>query len=275
VRESRVFTDVWYRVQQRIVLSLLRRLSAKHREDGFPQIAVFAHDVIGQQVAIFGRYEHEILQSIETEILPLIDPAESCAVDVGANVGNHTFAFAEHFAEVHAFEPNPNVFRILVANVAEFDSVCCHNVAVSDASRSLFLDVPMENICGGSVSPRATDDAAVAIEAVTLDAMRPQFGRRVGLMKIDVEGHELEVFRGSVGVLREDRPIVLFEQAALEPRIFALLESLGYRRFAFFAHQYRTGLRRIFTGRSLVLVSVGSWEQLPPGWNALVVGFPS
>jgi hypothetical protein len=57
-------------------------------------------------------------------------------------------------------------------------------------------------------------------------------GRRVCLIKIDVEGHELSVLKGALGVIARDKPVLLIEMEYCHnspvAEIFALLGELGY-----------------------------------------------
>ena len=69
-----------------------------------------------------------------------------------------------------------------------------------------------------------------------LDEMESVEGREIGLIKIDVEGHEEAVLRGAERLLRRHRPIILFEQ---HPDVIEqgtspaaeFLRKLGYRHF--------------------------------------------
>jgi hypothetical protein len=62
----------------------------------------------------------------------------------------------------------------------------------------------------------------------------PRSGRRVSFLKCDVEGHELNVFRGAEQLLRRDRPVLLFECEQRHhggrpiSEVFTYLEGLGY-----------------------------------------------
>ena len=62
-----------------------------------------------------------------------------------------------------------------------------------------------------------------------LDSLLDGLGvERVDLLKIDVDGGDLDVLRGAAAVLRRDRPIVIVELAANERAIYDLLRALGY-----------------------------------------------
>ena len=102
----------------------------------------------------------------------------------------------------------------------------------------------------GSVSPGASlvpggEEGlrhSLRVPVKTLDAYRAaRTDRRVGFIKCDCEGHELEVFRGAVELLRRDRPALLFEceqrhlPGASPATVFDFLRALGYRGWFFHA----------------------------------------
>jgi hypothetical protein len=76
------------------------------------------------------------------------------------------------------------------------------------------------------------------IHIETLDSIAKTTGAPITLVKLDLQGVELNALRGATTVLRENRPYVLFEFAStLHPdrlegeRIFKLLQEAGYRTF--------------------------------------------
>src|SRR5690606_17266399 len=71
------------------------------------RITVFRNDHVGDKIARHGLYEKENLLLL----LKLLEQLPQAVVlDVGANIGNHTLAFATRATEVHAFEPIPYLF---------------------------------------------------------------------------------------------------------------------------------------------------------------------
>lgn len=169
-------------------------------------------------------------QSMLAEIGPLL-PDSPTVVDVGANIGNHALFFAKVTgAKVLAFEPNPEAYSILEANVALnqlTEEIDLHKIGVgsgegrgeinnvSDINLGMAKVVSAE---GGSVEIRSLDDVLGS--------------QHVDLIKIDVEGMECEVLKGARGVLERCKPLVIAEAATLEELsgIEHLLRPLGYRK---------------------------------------------
>lgn len=96
----------------------------------YPQMCCYALDTIAMHLSLDGRYEREELEFILTRFDGAI--RGRTVLDVGANIGNHTLAFAERAARVVALEPHPVTFRLLELNVREADNVTPLNLGASD-----------------------------------------------------------------------------------------------------------------------------------------------
>jgi FkbM family methyltransferase len=130
---------------------------------------------------------------------------DTIAIDCGANVGHYTALMAERGAEVYAFEPNPDAFAVLEKRFADAANVRCLRQAVSDrdGTARLYLhedaaDDPVRWSVGSSLvasKGNVRPDRFVEVETIDLDAFVAGLGRRVRLLKLDVEGAELPVLR--------------------------------------------------------------------------------
>jgi FkbM family methyltransferase len=168
------------------------------------------------------------------------------AVDIGAHKG--AYAYWMHRAvmpggRVVCFEPQPELARYLgrMKSALRLDRLEVENRALSSRGGEMALVVP-----GGRTSPGGTLEAGLirgehATYPVPVTTLDDHFGADapVRLIKCDVEGHELEVFRGGERLLRSRRPILLFECEERHHRryssgeVFAFLEALGYQGFFF------------------------------------------
>lgn len=121
-------------------------------------------------------------------------------IDCGANVGDITSLFCRTGATVYAFEPNPLCFKILSTRFLALRSVHCFNQAVMDRDCRMMLRTPdphgnwdaLDCTIASSVIPGA-DDAytEVEVECIDLDRFIQSLGRRVRLLKLDIEGAEV------------------------------------------------------------------------------------
>ena len=194
-------------------------------------------------------------------------------IDVGANIGLFSIRYARHFKRVLALEVNPITALVLRANLKWND---CNNVDVIEKGASskrgkAVVGIPSNgNLGWASIEAgKRSDRRAIAAAVDKLDAIAASANVRekIGLIKIDVEGHEREVLIGAAAILRRDRPVLLYEQltgaAATECR--ELLRKFGYSRF------YRIGRTKPFWNpirRSEVFLEEASADE---GRAALIV----
>ena len=143
--------------------------------------------------------------------------------DVGANEG----AFSELLrsglakipAQIHAFEPGPETFRVLSARLGGARGVVLNATALGSAEGTLALYSDRPGSPLASLHRRDLARFGVALDRVdrvavtTLDRYCETRGvERIDLLKLDVEGHELEVLRGAARMLAERRiRMVTFE----------------------------------------------------------------
>jgi hypothetical protein len=113
--------------------------------------------------------------------------------------------------------------------VAQFPGVSIHNCAVSDEpGTATFQHVQGRPARSGlrKVPYPDADEVVVEIPVTidTIDRCVPA-GATIDLIKIDVEGAELQVFRGAQRVLRECRPTLLFEHAPYTSAVYGTTSS--------------------------------------------------
>jgi FkbM family methyltransferase len=129
--------------------------------------------------------------------------AGELAVDCGAHTGRITRVLADRGLEVHAFEPNPDAFAVLTARFEYVEGVHCHPCAVSTAYgraplylHRLAAEDPVEWARGSSLLPEKGNidpEHPIEVETVDLTAFLRSLPRPPALLKLDVEGTELEV----------------------------------------------------------------------------------
>lgn len=165
----------------------------------------------------------------------LVDPGD-VVVDAGANFGYYTVltgAATGPAGAVHAFEPDPEAFKLLMENVAlnALANVTLHDVCLGadDAEVDFHL---MEESAFSGLSPtgRARSRGTMRTTMRRLDSVLAEQGApTVTRMKIDVEGHEYAVLAGARETIRRSRDvlILMIEVSAknLTPERRALLDA--------------------------------------------------
>jgi FkbM family methyltransferase len=181
-------------------------------------------------------------KSAEIELLFLdkIVSDDAVTVDVGANCGLYTRELARLSRRVHAFEPSRQMADLLRYTSAA--NVEVHEIALSDRKGEADLLIPQgeQGAVHGlaSLEPQLAHSArsccvALHVPLARLDAVIQE---DVAFVKIDVEGHELNVLNGSVGLLERSQPVYLVEaedrhRAAATESVFDFFRDKDYRGF--------------------------------------------
>ena len=137
------------------------------------------------------------------------------AVDIGANIGVYTQLLSRWVGAtglVHSFEPSPENFERLQSATRKLANVRLSQSAVGESSRRTTLYVSDKlNVDHRAYLPEGDSRPTVPIEMIALDDyFKP--GERVDLIKMDIQGYELEALRGANRVLADNPDIkLLFE----------------------------------------------------------------
>ena len=282
------FADLAESAKKKDMLKCLNRFSRAHVKQNRKPLAVFAFDYIGHKINLDGVYEIADLDFFfdamgsHNAVF-----AGATAIDIGANVGNHSLYFSDHFRKVISFEPNPRTYKVLQINAELVSNLVCFNQGISDTDTKLLLGTCDTN-SGRSAITNNDNGGARPIRGKPLDTIIDA-AEQVSLIKIDVEGHEEKVLIGAEQTIRRNQPIILFEQhkedffnnstASIE-----LLKSYGYVNFAvienwppllksipgFLRKSYRSLLRWMF-GQTRTLVIK---ESIKPGSYAFIAALP-
>lgn len=148
-------------------------------------------------------YENKFDQIMQNETLP-----NDVVWDVGANVGFFTKKFAEKVGPdgyVFAFEPSPNTYHTLVKNCSNFENTKILNIGLSNVSGNLhFRESGIENDPTNGIVDASTLDAIVVPIATGDDLVKGNSVKLPNVIKIDVEGFELDVIQGMTNILKNN-----------------------------------------------------------------------
>lgn len=171
-------------------------------------------------------------------------------VDVGANIGDFVNGAAslKSFESVYAFEPQPSCHADLRQILQTIPRSTLIPSAVGRCEGSLELHVTANSRMASGLRPEARMDAAYAsddfavtekitVSMVTLDSAIPD-DVEIGLLKIDVQGFEIEVLAGAASTLQRTRAILAevnyvqhYENGATFNEIYTELHALGFQLF--------------------------------------------
>jgi FkbM family methyltransferase len=139
--------------------------------------------------------------------------------DVGANVGQSARRFVQAFpeAQIYSFEPVPSTFEVLAHSTRNLGRVKAFNLALGDAPGTATMNIhsdPLLNSIG--FLPAAGGNTQVQVE--TVDRFADQHAvRDIDLLKIDVEGYELQVLGGATQRLSTGMIRYIYAECTMSP----------------------------------------------------------
>ncbi len=146
-------------------------------------------------------------QTVPLHILPLFKEGDT-VVDIGANLGTHTFPYAKHVGpngRVLAFEPYVPSFVCLAVNCRDLPQVELFNYALGNFHGAVSLHLPSDTNYGtvavshsntGNTLGRRLDDMLLP---------------RCDFIKCDVEGFEPNVIAGALETIKRFKPVMFIE----------------------------------------------------------------
>lgn len=164
---------------------------------------------------VFGDYELPTIRFLRSVLKP-----GSVCLDVGAQMGYLSLAMAtaaDRRTVVHSFEPESNNAARLRENVAlnSLSNITLHQTAVSTVDGSLKLYLSNDRNAGTHSTVFIESNVSsefVEIPSITLESFaREKRLSSIDLIKIDVEGAEIDVINGALTVLKQHKPLVIME----------------------------------------------------------------
>ena len=172
--------------------------------------------------------EDKLIEAIATRLT-----SENVFWDIGANAGILSTEISTRATpnEHHFFEPNPRIYPWAHQALAHLPKAHGHPLAVSRKSGTAVLSIPRNLSAFGSLEGSDRGDVdQVEVETVTGDDL--VYSRHFSppdIIKIDTEGHEVEVIMGMSRLITEHRPLIFFEHIELNDEQVRALLPKDYR----------------------------------------------
>ncbi|MEE8107443.1 MAG: FkbM family methyltransferase [Planctomycetota bacterium] len=230
---------------RRIALPLVNREMERHGSHFYLYVPstdrLFPYRKFSQRV--LGEARTRVIGSDRWyQVLLKKDIHVATAVDIGVNYG-YTSCWLSRWADrVFTFEPNPNNLAMVREHLAirQITNVTLTESAISNTHGEAVLHVKSKDGHHSLSDVGASETVrTITVPVTTLDRAADRLGLdRIGLLKVDVEGFEPQVFEGAAGLLeRHAIDLILFEHSpafyrdrGIDPRSsIATLERFGYR----------------------------------------------
>jgi FkbM family methyltransferase len=203
--------------------------------------ALDSDQIIGESLRRYGEWAQLELEALAHFLRP-----GDHVYDVGANIGTHTLAFARFVGvegRVVAFEPRPELFGLLSANIQTHNQlpqvVAEPHALGAKPTRIIIPPLPVDVRANHGGMSLQEDDVpgATSVEIRRLDDYSPA---RLNLIKIDVEGMELEVLAGATETIARCRPIIFIEcnSAAKATPVIQFAQGRGYETWGLASAAY-------------------------------------
>jgi len=189
---------------------------------------VLRRDLVRRVRARLAKYERKLRKDELDDIAFVFgDRAPEIIFDCGANIGFVTHRFLQLFpsATVHAFEPNPTVFSTLLQAYAGEERVKPHPLAISNQSRTAVFNQNDNSGTSSFFTPTAYNRRFYArtsrpleVTVTTIDEFSEQHQiERIDVLKLDLEGAEMDAIAGAERMLNEHRIDILYTEIAIVP----------------------------------------------------------
>ena len=127
------------------------------------------------------------------------------ALDIGAHIGTHTINMSKYFKNVYSFEPNIDVFYNLKLNTNNLNNVNIYNKAVGNENKNVNLVIKDIN----THSFIENFNNIKIVKQIKIDDFNIK--DKIGFVKIDIEGGEINAFKGMYNLIKRDNPIIVYE----------------------------------------------------------------
>ena len=151
--------------------------------------------------------------------------------DVGANHGQHSILMMSQGINCFAFEPNINCPESLISTASynKFTNYKLIKNAVGEKSGKLYLNFNPKETWNGKVSNKVShikNETSMEVSIITLDSFFLE-NQTPQLIKIDTEGYKINVLKGAITLIKNSRPMIIFE--TLSNDILTFFKSYSYK----------------------------------------------
>ena len=224
---------------------LLRLAKLNLSNKSIPRLFTLSNDYLGSFVNTEGMYEKDLLHELKRSLGSEFN--NKLFLDIGANIGNHSIFLASSFEEVHSFEPNPDTLPILKHNINfnNIDNINVHQYGIGNENTELELHTPSFDLGKSSIFKEPVKYSEQGnsyvlksrkVQIKKLDDIEYFKNKKIGMIKIDIEGSEILALKGAKSVIEYNMPLIGVEVHQFDgptglEEITKFFKGLGYDVF--------------------------------------------
>nr|WP_150959432.1 FkbM family methyltransferase [Aneurinibacillus sp. XH2] len=182
-------------------------------------------------------------------------PENSVVYDIGANIGNHSVYFSKALKakKIYSFEPVPMNAVLLEKNIQEnqISEIEVFRVAIGSDSKKVRIKINERNMGECKVIESSAEHSTIEVPVMSIDSMNLE---TPDVIKIDVEGYELDVLVGMKKTLSSSAPIIWIEITDHFSEIDRFLAKYQYELID--KHQFNH-----------IYMKLDSFEEKEEGWR--------
>ena len=180
-------------------------------------------------------YKYAKYRNPELKLIASLVTKDQISIDIGANLGLFTDFMSKASKHVFAFEPNPypleNLKHLIDKNVTILP------IALGNTNGPTEIRIPHHangwSSNGASLALKTEEPGKlIDIQCRKLDSLNLE---NIGLIKIDVEGFEIEVLKGARETLLKNKPAMIIENETVHTedtnQLFSIMTELGYEKY--------------------------------------------
>lgn len=256
LRISTIPSKDWFVLAKSVLLTFLKNPNSIFKRTSAESKTHFLTDYIDHEIVVKSpqglkfiarpKYE-DFARFLFSEVLAKWEPIsiikpkkDQIIIDVGANVGYYTLNLSKkigHNGKIISIEPDPQTFKILKKNceLNRLTNVELHNYAISDHDGLMNLFQSSTHSGQNSLIPNDSCQS-ITVKTITLDNLIGENFTKIHWLKIDVEGSEFFVLKGSSRLLTKTQNVLIeiheeiMEKQNQKPEeLIKILKNFGFK----------------------------------------------
>jgi FkbM family methyltransferase len=177
---------------------------------------------------INGRYNEPETHIFIDKAISILD-SKCIFVEVGGNIGEFVIDYSMNakVEKIYVFEPQPEQSKSIenTININNFNKTVLVKKPVYSSEQDIIFNIPENNASSAGITNSTL--GGLKMITTTLDA-KIESNKLPHIVLIDVEGAELEVLKGGINLIRDNRPLIIFEYNFVSKKSFHYKEVQNF-----------------------------------------------